>query len=325
MEESIFIFKNLDYFCISNFYETYYNNIELFPDNINTIVEHLNNMCLTFWNLMQPTLTTKNILWSFYHNKILSEEVSLENKQKLNQVIQDKLDCISILSYSTGGGFIEAYFSNWLAKYHNKKCNILYIDPVTTNEQLEKYNVFNKCINLMDYFLKNIHILTIIDKCILEKNKNLFLLLLLKQEIIQLDIDILIAINPQNYLYNDAMEINNKTQLLHFLKFTRLMINIKLFIKNEYSSGQRIENVINSPIFWLFMREEEFDLFNIIDRVQIILIEKKYYNTLNKLFNILNIPVAISFYSSKKSETAYKIKYLKYKNKYQKLKLLFNM
>ena len=213
---------------------------------------------------------------------------------------------ITIFSYATGCGFMEAYFANWL-KLTNKciYCNIVCVEPIDYFMTYSNYKIFdqilvnNNYVRTCENFEK---LLTTIlyrpDAPLLNIHKlNIF------------HVDIFISINPQNY-----GNLLNIIQIIKFLMLIGGMINIKTNIIGINSNPQ--ENVIkllnwtrNVNMLWIFIDDSFIQSPTKIDNIReyILNTSSSYYellldkfhkkniasNTIGPLYNILNF---LNFY-----------------------------
>ena len=192
---------------------------------------------------------------------------------------------ITIASYATGLGFIEAYFANWL-KYTGKceKCNIVFADTKPdTLSNLSKYSIFDNIINANEpSILSDFN--TLITKGILGPIKTHYQIY---------KIDLFLAFNPQNYLCTD---IQNCQEIKSYLTF---LLIIGIIIKNSFCVLQIVdflEWTKEVNMLWIFWFSSLFKNNVEIQNIQELIINNssQYYKDIQTKFNYIDIKYTIS-------------------------------
>jgi hypothetical protein len=229
------------------------------------------------YNKNFPSQTIENIV--FILNNIC-EQLYEYIKKPLNTS-----GTITIASYSTGLGFIEAYFANWL-KYTGKceECNIVFADTNSdTLSNLSKYNIFD---NIIDAYEPSILLdfNTLITKGILEPIKKRYSIY---------KIDLFLAFNPQNYL---CTNIKNCQEIKSYLTF---LLIIGIIIKNSFcvlKITDFLEWTKEVNMLWIFWFSSLFENSVGIKNIKKLIINNssEYYKDIQPKFNYIDIKYTIS-------------------------------
>jgi hypothetical protein len=206
-------------------------------------------------------------------NEYIYSKLSDESKAKSN---------ITIFSYATGNGIVEALFALFLTRMHHKLVNIVYFDVFNFTELLRSYGVFN---NIVGFNQRSTNILIqlqlrklLSDDKPIEKLSNMYKKFPDNSDI---SIDLFIANNPQGYKYNPKSKIDKLPKM--YPEFRESNINININIRNVYNYIKILttpEQQKSIPMLWFIwgrdidMDKIEESLKQIYDSEKI----KKQYN-----------------------------------------------
>ncbi len=254
---------------------------------------------------------THNSIYSVYNDKFNIEYFD-NNKEKYEEFTRNKYryfseflnslcvqlyqsivthgDTITIFSYSTGYGFIEAYFANWL-KFNGKCrfCNIIYSDPLPfIKGELVKFNVFDdidgEIYSIIDFrfhmFFKNETSKNSRNNC--------------RKIFETFNVDIFLAFQPQDFTCNNP-SCKNRSSLMNILKLFMLIGDRKLGYKifsNPLDPLEYLQWTKDINMFWIFM-DSKFVIDQVkfidIDQIKAMLTNKdnSYYKDMEVIFPLL--------------------------------------
>lgn len=182
---------------------------------------------------------------------------------------------ITIYSYATGGGFIEAYFANWM-KYNNlcNICNIIFADPLPDIlSTLNNYNIFDNILDGTELIDFRLQLLTKNRKGIINLYSNY-------------KIDILLSTNPQNYSCKNLMACRNCKNIIGILISLGLIINNTNQL-DDISSLLEWTNHVN--MLWIFFHPEIYQSPTEMHNIKSLLAnpESEYSKMIKEKFNYL--------------------------------------
>lgn len=168
---------------------------------------------------------------------------------------------ITIFSYATGTGIVEALFGLYLKVNYHKKIQLFYIEPLDRIDILKSYGIFDELINIIENIINSR--ISIINSEMLENENSRLLDKLIKLKIY--NFDIFITNNPQGYIYNTEFNIDFTMQYEDYMK-QPLQPGIPRIHRESFDLKKRNNNNLKLiiDIFKYFTKSEQIPMIWLI-------------------------------------------------------------